>query len=115
MIYMGALFFGLCCAFIGTVINVIMPNEPILNWWFRFGNRIGIKVVKGEEVERWFYRPIWGCEKCLSGQVALWCYPLLGADYYELCGKYAFAHIIAVSSAIYCTLLLTKLITRHEN
>lgn len=24
--------------------------------------------------KRFFYRPIWGCEKCLAGQIAFWTY-----------------------------------------
>lgn len=42
-----------------------ISNEEILNWWFRFGSRF-----EGN----WFWKPIWGCHLCISGQIALWIY-----------------------------------------
>lgn len=67
-----AIVFGIACAIMSVAIITVMPNEPILNWWFRLGYRLGIKRVGNEEVARWFYKPIWGCEKCFAGQLALW-------------------------------------------
>ena len=43
----------------------ILAHEEILNWWFRFGSRF-----EG----RWFWKPVWGCHLCISGQMALWTY-----------------------------------------
>lgn len=43
----------------------ILAHEEILNWWFRFGSRFEGK---------WFWKPIWGCHLCISGQIALWTY-----------------------------------------
>ena len=45
--------------------RLILAYEPILNWWFMFGAKFE---------KRFFYKPIWGCEKCLAGQIAFWTY-----------------------------------------
>lgn len=49
---------------ISFVYRVILSREKILNWWFKFG----MNHFEG----RFFYRPIWGCEKCFAGQMAFW-------------------------------------------
>lgn len=48
-----------------VVYRHILAYEEILNWWFRFGSRFE---------QRWFYKPVWGCELCISGQIAFWTY-----------------------------------------
>lgn len=48
-----------------VVYRHILAYEEILNWWFKFGDRYS---------NRWFYKPIWGCELCVSGQIAFWTY-----------------------------------------
>lgn len=50
-----------------VVYRHILAYEEILNWWFRFGSR-----YEG----RWFWKPIWGCELCIAGQIAFWTYTL---------------------------------------
>ena len=106
-----AMLHGLSCAIVGVTINVIMPNERILNWWFRIGTRVGIKHVgppgQESERERWFYRPIWGCEKCLSGQIALWSFICLFAHYYS-----AFGHVLAICTAIFSAVILSTIIKK---
>ena len=52
-------------AVFAVVYRLILAYEPILNWWFMFGAKFE---------KRFFYRPIWGCEKCLAGQIAFWTY-----------------------------------------
>lgn len=69
-----AFLLGLACAVISVSMIVVMPKEPILNWWFVLGTRLGTYQHEGQERERWFYHPIWGCEKCFAGQIALWVY-----------------------------------------
>lgn len=54
-------------AIIAFVYRVILSREKILNWWFKFGLRFE---------NRFFYRPIWGCEKCFAGQLAFWIFAL---------------------------------------
>lgn len=72
--FLSALCLGLASAVISVAMITLMSHEPILNWWFRFGERIGKPIVNDIEVERWFYKPIWGCEKCFAGQISLWVY-----------------------------------------
>lgn len=50
-----------------VVYRHILAYEPVLNWWFKFGSRFESK---------WFHKPIWGCELCIAGQLALWSYLL---------------------------------------
>lgn len=52
-------------ALFSVVYRHILAYEDILNWWFVFGARFE---------DKWFYKPIWGCELCISGQIALWSY-----------------------------------------
>lgn len=54
-------------AVVSYVYKEIIGREAVLNWWFKFGIRFE---------NRFFYRPIWGCEKCFAGQTALWIYIL---------------------------------------
>ena len=56
----------LFCMLVGifsAVYVLILAKEPVLNWWFRFGLNYE---------NRWFYKPIWGCHLCVSGQIMLW-------------------------------------------
>lgn len=50
-----------------VVYRHILAYEEILNWWFVFGDKFS---------KKWFYKPIWGCELCISGQIAFWTYLL---------------------------------------
>lgn len=115
-----AMLIGLACAVIAVTMIVIMPNEPILNWWFRFGQKVGIKKVQGDEVERWFYKPIWGCEKCFAGQLSMWWYLIwhFKAQRGQGCpipgwrvgmyGYSVFCHLTAVCAGIMIAVLLSK-------
>lgn len=57
--------YSLIFAVIGVVYIKILAQEPVLNWWFKFG----LKFEK-----KWFWWPIWGCHLCFTGQLALWTY-----------------------------------------
>lgn len=59
--------FGLVVGFCANVYANVLAHEEIINWWFRFGSRYE---------NRWFYKPIWGCQNCIAGQWALWYYVL---------------------------------------
>lgn len=48
-----------------VIYKNFLAHEEVLNWWFIFGDK-----YEG----RWFYKPIWGCVYCISGQLALWFY-----------------------------------------
>lgn len=104
-----AFFFGIACAIISVCTIVVMAKEPILNWWFRLGNFVGIKVRSGMEVERWFFRPIWGCEKCFAGQLALWLYLWFTFDDYNF-----FFHVLTICTAILSAVFISHLITKIE-
>ena len=52
-------------AIIAYVYREFLAHEEVLNWWFKFG----LKFEK-----RFFYKPIWGCQMCFAGQMALWIY-----------------------------------------
>ena len=52
-------------ALFSITYRMILAEEDILNWWFRFGLRYE---------NRWFYKPIWGCALCFAGQTAFWTY-----------------------------------------
>jgi hypothetical protein len=99
---------GVASSIVGVAINYVMPNEKILNWWFRFGNKVGIKIVDGSEVERWFYRPIWGCEKCLSGQIAMWYYLFNFGNYSIFC------HVVAICTAIISAVFIYQTINKQQ-
>ncbi len=50
-----------------SVYKNILLYEPVLNWWAIIGQRFNAK---------WYYKPIWGCDKCLAGQLSLWLFLL---------------------------------------
>ena len=124
--FISALCLGLACSIIGVVINVIMPKEGILNWWFRFGEKYFKEIVAGEEKERLLFRPIWGCEKCFSGQLALWIYffsHIKGNNpvdwhttgWFSFPGYSLLEHILAVCIAILSAVILSFFIHKIKN
>ena len=64
-IILTGLCIGVISGAIGTVYILVLGREEAFNFWWRFGNRFEGK---------WFFRPIWSCSKCFSGQFALWFY-----------------------------------------
>jgi|SRR5699024_2911129 len=59
------LFLAFFIANMAVIYVLVIAHEDVLNWWFRFGSRFEGK---------WFWKPIWGCYLCVSGQIALWTY-----------------------------------------
>lgn len=112
--FIDALELGFACALFSVNLIVILANEPVANWWFRFGQRVGVKIVKlteGEvEVPRWFYRPIWGCEKCFAGQLALWLYLRFHWQQYNL-----FYHLLTIAMAITFALIISFIVNQIKN
>jgi len=90
-----------------VVYKEILFREPILNWWLRFGERWE---------RRWFFKPIWGCHKCIAGQAALWLYlftrfniSIAGVSIHAW-GTYSLIwHLFAICAAI----LFAELIKNH--
>lgn len=60
-----ALLWGASCGLIGAVYRSVLAYEEPFSAWWRFGARYE---------HRWFFRPVWACEKCFAGQLALWSY-----------------------------------------
>lgn len=123
----SAIIFGIACAIIAISIIDIMANEPIINWWFQIGQRVGIYLERGHERERWFYKPLWGCSKCFAGQLALWVFLIWhlrtgsgqhgviwpGAVWLD--GYSLFCHLLAISSAITSAFILSTVIKQKTN
>ena len=59
--------YSILIAVFAVSYRLILAYEPALSWWFKFGLRFH---------KRWYYAPIWGCELCFAGQLALWTYCL---------------------------------------
>ena len=114
---------ALIIAVVAYVYREILAYEDVLNWWFRFGLRFE---------KRWFYKPVWGCQLCFSGQVALWIYILnwLSTNFntnapfwrlvfffipkYDIEAFSVFLGVFSVSLTILLTFLLTKTIKKLE-
>jgi hypothetical protein len=122
---LSAILLGLSAAIISVAMIVVMPHEMILNWWFVFGQAVGMRKVNGRQVERWFFRPVWGCEKCFAGQIVLWSYlithtTIRRGDPFGLCcgcwwiypsNDYSlFCHILAICSGVIMAVILSKFI-----
>ena len=108
-------------AVIAFVYREILSREKILNWWFKFGLRFE---------KRFFYRPIWGCEKCFAGQLAFWTFFLnwLSTNFdtnapfwrfvFLFIPKYGktdfnvFVGLFSVSLTIFITFLISKTIKK---
>ncbi len=56
-----------------------------------------------EPLPDWLWKPLGGCEKCFTGQAALWYY-IFFIDGYNL-----FEHLFFISVAILFTMILSKL------
>ena len=114
---------ALIIAVVAYVYREILAYEDVLNWWFKFGLRFE---------DKWFYKPVWGCQLCFSGQVALWIYtfnwistnfntnaPFWRLNYFFI-PKYDIQHfsiflgVFSVSLSILLTFILTKTIKKLE-
>lgn len=79
---------GIAAGIFAAVYRHILAYEPILNWWFK----IGLKYEG-----RWFYSPVWGCHRCISGQLSLWVMlfcvilPAIEAQTGQISGLFSFA------------------------
>lgn len=106
--------FSYAIAIISVVYIKILAFEDVLNWWFK----IGLKFEK-----KWFYKPIWGCQLCFSGQVAFWIYILnwihsktniinflfVVIPEYKLTEFSVFWLVFSVSISIFITFLIAKI------
>ena len=115
------LFYAALIAVLAVVYRLILAYEPILNWWFAFGARF----------EKYFWHaPIWGCQLCFAGQIALWTYLLnwissylnVNAPFwrfvYFLIPEYRVNDFSVLNGLIFIstTILITKILSKvHEN
>jgi len=114
-----ALLLGVSCALIGATVINVLSKEPILNWWFVLGERLGKTVKDRREVERWFYKPIWGCDKCFSGQLALWSFAVTRTDWgaFKMQDYSIFCHVLAVCTAVFMSVIFSltySQLKKHE-
>lgn len=110
---------------IAAVYRGVLAYEPVLNWWFRWGNNFE---------DRWFFNPIWGCVKCISGQMGLWAFVFLeiipaiwspggqnggntsAATMYSQTGAaWVISLLLAICGAILTAMVLSRLITILKN
>ena len=110
-------------AVIAYIYREYLAHQKVLNWWFQFGLRFE---------KKWFYDPIWGCQMCFAGQMALWIYffnaissnlnenapfwrfvfffiPKYGLEDYDV-----ITGVFSITLSILLTLILTKLIKQIE-
>lgn len=62
---------ALMAGIIATVYMLVLPHERYFNPWFRWGMSVGIRA---DGSRKWFYKPLFECEKCMAGQIGLWWY-----------------------------------------
>jgi hypothetical protein len=101
-----ALCWGAMCALVGVVYAYVLAQEDTpLNGWFR-----GLAIAKENESAigptRWFASILGACEKCFSGQLALWSSSLLI--------KWAWSapsltvHVLSACSAVLCAMAMKQ-------
>ena len=114
-------------AVIGWVFAEILIKEgEVLGFWGQFIEwaLVKQKVVNGRQyrVESYFFKPLGGCHKCVSGQIALWVYLALHWPIYWAALQtksmswhvdifdttFAF-HIFAICLAVLFSLVIDKL------
>lgn len=81
----------------------IILSDYILERWFAYGyDHFGAEKYYGTW-KKHLYMPLWGCQYCTSGQLALWSYLFLN-DHYNL-----FYHITFIT----VTVIFTKIIWKY--
>lgn len=107
-IFLITIITGIVSGLNASVYRGILSYEPILNWWFMIGQRYEARA---------FYAIIWGCAKCIAGQIALWSsiaiwifkgYPLSWIPIL------IFATITAVSVAILTAVFIMNLLNKFN-
>lgn len=116
-IFIDALLISFMAALIAVVYKEIIGYEDFFNFWWRFGSRYE---------DRWFYAPIWGCSKCLAGELSFVAYVLVKISFVlprhltisglsvHLQGYSLFGHIFAVAAAIYFTFIVTSIFQKTK-
>lgn len=115
IVFEQSLFFFLsfAAAIVGVVYMNVLSYEKVMNWWFKFGDRLCTSDYGGCNPKRrfeWFYLPVWGCFKCFTGQVCLWGYLILYWNHYNV-----FVHIFTICFGIFLSILFNKLLNIRAN
>lgn len=94
------IFYAALVASVSWFYHIIL-KDFLLSGWFEFGyEKFGQFSGSWRE---YIYKPIWGCQYCTSGQLALWSYLFLCKDYY------LFTHLTFIT----LTVLITKIIWKY--
>jgi hypothetical protein len=113
LFFIEIILLAFCCGTIAAVYRNILAYEPVLNWWFKFGQRFE---------KRWFFAPIWGCVRCISGQFGLWFFVFLeilpgfqetGYTFLEIFGL-IFGLLFTICASILFAIVLSRLIKYLE-
>lgn len=81
---------------------VLTQPDMILNRWYRF---------LAQKAPAWLFYPLVHCEKCVSGQLALWIYPLLIISLMDVSYN-LFMHIWYITQCILEVIILKSI---YEN
>lgn len=84
MNFIHATLLGIIAGMIGTVYITVLSSQEAFNFWWRFG-------AKYEK--KWFYAPVWLCEKCFAGQFAAWFYLFGLVKVRKLYANHRFMHL----------------------
>lgn len=100
--------YGISCGVIGFVWCIILTdNGMIFNGLNRYlHDKLNTQQQKLEAKYSWIYKIVIGCEKCFSGQFALWTY--IGLSVYGSINYCIIGHIICVTYSILTVTLITK-------
>lgn len=106
-------------AICACVYMLVLSHENVLNWWFRFGSRFET-TKKGSQ--NMIHKVIWGCEKCLSGQLALWTYlivvykPFSGyfKPSFDLGGYNLLIHLYFICISVLMARIISKLFSKYN-
>lgn len=101
----AAMFWGLCCAVVGVVwAHVIAGEDNPLNFWFKWLNT----WHEAPGWHSWVSSPIGGCQKCFSGQLALWTSSVIMSWSWS---PWSIAvHFVSACTAVLCAIALTHFV-----
>jgi hypothetical protein len=67
--------FALCLALVAVTWAVVLVDDGMLLQPVQRHFRWSYRTQTGDELdEQWWFKPLWGCFKCVAGQLGLWGY-----------------------------------------
>lgn len=107
--------FLIACAACVYVLILTQPGEIFAGWYRFLYNAFNIEqyIIQGKP-NPWYFKLLIGCEKCISGQLALWIFLIQNIQFYK-CGMWSLAipHLLFVGFTILCATVLSKLISKY--